>query len=59
MIASDLFTFDLFYETHSNGIVKTLIYERRKNQQVEISVSESGYIETIKKLKGKRVKQLK
>lgn len=59
MIDSDLFTFDLFYETHSNGIVKTLIYERTNHKQFEISVSESGQIETIKKIKGKRVKELK
>jgi hypothetical protein len=59
MIASDLFTFDLLYETHSNGIVKTLIYRRTNNKQFEISVSESGHIETIKKIKGKRVKELK
>lgn len=59
MIASDLFTFHLFYETHSNGIVKTLIDRRTNNKQFEISVSESGHIETIKKTKGKRVKELK
>ena len=59
MIASDLFTFDLFYETHSNGIVKTLVDRRTNNQRFEISVSESGHIEKIKRAKGKQVTELK
>jgi hypothetical protein len=58
LISSDLFTFDLFYETYDNGVVKTMVYEGR-NRKFEITVSESGHIRSIKTMRGKRVKVLK